>query len=142
MRIIFLDIDGVLNNGNAAGVFHESSTIPYCVEVLNYILEKSGAKIVLISSWKDAFDFEVIKKLLYNRGIKPKSIVACTEKDVQKEPGMTKFIKDNKSKIESFVIIDNDINFINGDFEDFVIRTNTKTGITEEEIELVLEKIL
>ena len=50
-KIIFLDVDGVLNNENW---IKETKTdlIPEKIELLKEIVEKTGAKIVLSSSWR------------------------------------------------------------------------------------------
>lgn len=57
MKIIFLDIDGVLN-------YMGSSTLDnVCVENLKYVVSKTGAKIVLISTWKQFLDDNILKDL-------------------------------------------------------------------------------
>ena len=53
MKIIFLDIDGVLNCRNSkSSCFGIMGVDNIKVEVLKSIVDKSGAKIVLISSWR------------------------------------------------------------------------------------------
>ena len=61
-KVIFLDIDGVLNSGIAQSIYHESSTKSECVDVLNEITDSTKADIVIISSWKDAHSFDLVKK--------------------------------------------------------------------------------
>jgi hypothetical protein len=53
VKVIFLDVDGVLNG-------HESQwrVIPECVRLLNEIVERTGAKLVLSSSWRLLSDWE------------------------------------------------------------------------------------
>ena len=53
-KIIFLDVDGVLNR-NAPGEFKET-TYDGCIEVLKELVSKTGAKIILSSGWKRFFD--------------------------------------------------------------------------------------
>lgn len=57
MNIIFLDIDGVLNylkpgspHGSTFG--YARHILPEKVDILNEILDKTGAKVVLSSSWR------------------------------------------------------------------------------------------
>jgi hypothetical protein len=65
--IIFLDIDGVLNStewsecrplrgfippGTAQQAFDEERIDPHCVEHLRRIVERTGAKLVLASTWR------------------------------------------------------------------------------------------
>lgn len=48
MRIIFLDLDGVLNRGG----MDEGQFLPEFVETFKEVAEKTGAEIVFSSSWK------------------------------------------------------------------------------------------
>ena len=50
-KIIFLDVDGVLNNENWIKDT-KTDLIPEKIELLKEIVEKTGAKIVLSSSWR------------------------------------------------------------------------------------------
>lgn len=50
--IIFLDIDGVLNNHSFSDESQSSSILPPCVVRLNRILIETGARIVLCSAWR------------------------------------------------------------------------------------------
>lgn len=49
MKIIFLDIDGVLINRRYAS---RTTADPRCIEQLNRITDTTGAKIVVSSSWR------------------------------------------------------------------------------------------
>jgi len=49
VKVIFLDIDGVLINQRYAS---RNTADPKCVEQLNRITDRTGAKIVVSSSWK------------------------------------------------------------------------------------------
>lgn len=56
-RLIFLDVDGVLNRRcswwrNSIRRPRGSHIDPECVRVLNDLIERSGAEIVLSSSWR------------------------------------------------------------------------------------------
>lgn len=54
MKVIFLDVDGVLNN-------HQSGIDADMMERLAKIVEKTDAKIVLSSSWKNGWNKEKVK---------------------------------------------------------------------------------
>ena len=139
-KVIFLDIDGVLNNGIAQGVFHESSTKSECIEVLNEITNKTKADLVVISSWKDAHSFLSVKKILIERGVSG-NIIGCTEKDVKKEQGILNFFKNNYI-IDKFVIIDDDLNFVDEDLKYFHVKTETSLGLQKEQINIICEYLL
>ena len=57
MKVIFLDIDGVLN-------YYGSQIIDAtCLSNLKKIVENTNAKIILISTWKQFFDEEIFSEL-------------------------------------------------------------------------------
>ena len=57
-NVVFLDIDGVLNDCTAIGVLHENAIDILCIAVLNELLKRTDSKIVIISTWKDSYDIE------------------------------------------------------------------------------------
>lgn len=76
MKVIFLDIDGVLNSGpfltcqHDVGFFDDIDQIdPVNVEFLNQIINATNSKIVVSSSWRNHFDFNFLVKFLRSAGI-------------------------------------------------------------------------
>ena len=76
MKIIFLDVDGVLNSNdyikyasknNLKGILEEIN--PKAIEMLKYALDITGAQIVVSSSWRNLRKFESLKKLFSEYGI-------------------------------------------------------------------------
>lgn len=81
MKILFVDIDGVLNHE----IWYQSQEClnlskqniddnrryfaPFSVEMLNYIIEKTGAKIVVSSSWRHGRTVDQLKQLFSSNGI-------------------------------------------------------------------------
>lgn len=77
MKIIFLDIDGVLNhqayyesdrwdkNGG-----RDSDIDPKCVEYLNMIISDTGAKVVISSTWRIGRTVEQLQEALNKKGFK------------------------------------------------------------------------
>jgi hypothetical protein len=63
MKVIFLDIDGVLN------LFWKPKWDKKCVKNLNLILEYTKAKIVIISTWKNHKTLEELKIIFNKQGI-------------------------------------------------------------------------
>jgi len=74
MRIIFLDIDGVLNsqlyyvNGGKRGGENEIDS--KAVGYLNNLIEESGAKVVISSTWRRGRTIEELQQILNNAGFK------------------------------------------------------------------------
>jgi hypothetical protein len=76
MRIIFLDIDGVLRTkqGPRRAVVHPGEPIPdlwdeHALRNLNKLIEKTGANIVITSTWRLGESLESLRKLLNEKGI-------------------------------------------------------------------------
>ena len=82
MKIIFLDFDGVMNNEvwfrdrvERKKIYnhdeHERDAIdPRCVDFLNKIIEDTGAKIVVSSTWRMGRSKEQLQTILENKGFK------------------------------------------------------------------------
>ncbi len=138
MNVVFLDIDGVLNDCTGQGIFYENSTIPGCVDILNEILYKTNSAVVIISSWTDNFDFKVIRDLLYKRDVLEDSIIDATTKDIPKEDGIKEFL--DTYHVDSYIIIDDNLNLQDEELKERYIKTNTHTGLQKEDIDKILNK--
>lgn len=65
-NIIFLDFDGVLNH---TGCKSEDMFLEESIRILNEIHDEFDTKIVLSTSWKDAYVFTDLVRLLQEKGI-------------------------------------------------------------------------
>jgi hypothetical protein len=73
-KIIFLDIDGVLNSqlyyttgrSDASGVRNDID--PVAIELLNELINKTGAKVVISSSWRVGRTVEELQSILNKEG--------------------------------------------------------------------------
>jgi hypothetical protein len=141
MKVIFLDIDGVLN-----GIAYQMSTTeaPPLIdvsrlEILKELIDKSNAKVVLSSSWKKAWvkgqTFDCIFK---NAGI---DIYDTTPVLGRKNSEISAWLSAH-SDIESFVILDD----AEGGWDELspnVVITNPiqENGLEKKHIPLALEKL-
>lgn len=64
MNILFLDIDGVLAPWDADGLD------PACVARLDELLSRTGARLVLTSSWREHTPLEQIERELHRAGLR------------------------------------------------------------------------
>jgi hypothetical protein len=80
-KIIFLDVDGVLNHEAFYSKRQEEGIENYpsyplceidykCVEVLNEIISKTGAKVVVSSTWRHGRTVEELQSILDQSGFK------------------------------------------------------------------------
>lgn len=150
MKVIFLDIDGVLNcqksNSNCGGLIGIDSKK---VKVLRQIVEETDAKIVLCSSWKTFWDNnkddqnELANYL--DRKLKRENLFILDktiDKGSNRGEGIANWLQ-NKN-VESWIVIDDEI------FDDYekynVIKHLVKTsfyddngGLQEEHIKLAVD---
>jgi hypothetical protein len=79
MKIIFLDFDGVMDteyydhilNKEGKPVYDEFGILfdPYCVKNLQHIIDKTGADIVVSSSWKHMMGYQDFLIMWEDRGL-------------------------------------------------------------------------
>ncbi len=130
MKIIFLDIDGVIN-----------LDIDWCkasINVLNEIIELSGAKIVISSDWKYYHTIDEIRNIFKNQNVVGE-IIGITE-NLEYRNTMT-LEKDrateinaylDKNKPENYVVIDDlDLSDVLIDATRFV-QTHFYIGLKEK----------
>jgi len=76
MKIIFLDIDGVLNSDNWERTdeyfnkkYPENMFDPKAVKLLNKMIDDTGAKVVLTSTWRLKYSLAEMKELFSKIGL-------------------------------------------------------------------------
>ena len=151
MRIIFLDIDGVLNSWAS---FYKITTEK--LQLLNSLIEQTGAKIVISSSWrigsedvkdfveknfkksnfrldnfKDATNQECISNIFYND-----NIIGLTDTfGPSRGDEIKRWLDNHSDDVESYVIFDDDSDMLDEQLE-HLVQTDTYYGITDREIHL------
>lgn len=137
MKVIFLDVDGVLNNNKdtielTPGGWLGVSDI--LVERLQRVAAATDAKVVLTSTWKNADESELdylYKKLNF---CKPIAFTKENERrgSFYRGGGILDYITAHQN-IEQFVIFDDYIfDFEEQGLLDHFVWTNEKEGLTEE----------
>jgi len=138
MKIIFLDIDGVLNNYNS---YVKETRIVWekeCVDRLNKITDKTGAKIVISSTWRfqehhvHAYENDMgIKGEIIDKTPRSTNILSCRGDEIwlwlQEHP-----------EVEKFVILDDSSDM--RDMFKYLIQTNPEFGLTDSDVERVIER--
>ncbi len=168
MKVIFLDIDGVLNadddfggrskpNPRIHGILGVSRSK---VKRLKRILDETGAKIVLVSSWK--YDYHnyitghenVWGKYLRNKLRKDKIDIMDDTYRYDRSAGQNRgleiktWLEETTEQIESWIVLDDEIfcDYTTYDIPKHLVKTKDATGLTEEladkAIELLNKEIL
>lgn len=145
-KILFLDIDGVLNKHDASGIYDPKSTLPECLGLINQIIITTNCSIVIISNWAQTLGLERLQTLFTERGLMSNSIIAAIEPVPLDDSGMVmgiekdRYIKEyiTKNNITCYAIADDNLN---SDILDLnkMVKPNTFTGITEKEKNIIIE---
>jgi len=138
MKIIFLDIDGVLI---AFKWFKERKKFqnfnPECVNALKHIVEQTGAKIVISSTWRIyPYDWKYLFKA---HGLDPNLMVGHTPilSDIRGEEILAWLRDLDWGEVESFVILDDYDEM--GDLKDHLVLTDGKIGLTMQDAQRAIE---
>jgi hypothetical protein len=149
MKIIFLDIDGVLNsytdfierNYYANSINHDNEVIsPGKLALLEDIVKKTGAKIVISSMWRELYSLKELYELFVNRGFTlPVTTIigktTSTDITLSDNISRTRNIRikewlENRNDIESFVILDDeDPENFDDDLQEHLITTIMANGL-------------
>ncbi|AHK11202.1 hypothetical protein S14_93 [Shewanella sp. phage 1/4] len=154
-KIIFLDIDGVLNNGIDSDTHYDASYGEYflyslkCVARLNRLISATGASIVVSSTWRLGLTLKEIRVLLNNMGIFA-PVVGVTD-DLSRYPccrgnEIYKWIEDNEELLKydyyynykSYIILDDDTDMLLWQKNNFV-NTDGQVGLTAEDVKKAIE---
>lgn len=162
-RIIFLDIDGVLNsNQYFKSKFYKDSTAdlsdaqvmmtemhhmidPDGVLLINRLVDESKAQVVLSSTWRGKFSPVEMTKLLKGRGA-TFTIIASTPKlfgkisaRIPRGNEIKAYLKSLPKQPEAFVILDDLSDML--ELKTNLIMTSDKTGITELDVQRALNML-
>ena len=152
MKAIFLDIDGVLNNASTTdSVFGCVGIDDVLIKRLKKIVAATSAEIYLISTWKDRWYKDADKKCLqdifadhldakfYEYGLK---ITDKLENEGINPDARGKLIKEflEHNEVQSFVILDDvEFDYFYEHLENNFIQTDSKFGLTEEDVKKAIE---
>lgn len=159
MKVIFLDFDGVLNSvlyakteeyqTHAGGAsWHSVDSLKWWsygldatrVELLNQLVERTGAKVVISSSWRLGATQEWLVQVLVSRGFRGEVVgVTPAYGDEPRCKEIEGWIEVHRP--ESYVVIDDDADAeIRGRF----VLTSSHCGLTAEDVDeavRILEKV-
>lgn len=161
MRVIFLDIDGVLNNIARCHWLHENfqrgsgfgswgeladgnitvETVgwdPVNVEALRFLLDETGAGIVITSTWRIMCDLDAIRSFFIPFNLTPNVIgetPRIRETGSIRGDEVAAWLED-RPEVERFVCLDDD-----GDFHpnQNLVQTTIDVGLTIEDARRAIE---
>lgn len=158
MKLLFLDIDGVLSSGSYILRIEEQFDLVEnqidqdAVSLLNKITDATGAAIVVSSTWRLSFldlpsGLLKIQKFLKSYGITG-SVIGMTPYKMnairnQRGKEIQQWLNDNADTfpegIEKFVIIDDDADM--GRLKTHLVQTEFKNGLQENHVMEIIERL-
>lgn len=143
MKVLFLDIDGVLIHHKSIRTYTAHKPDPECVKRLNEITDKTGAKIVVSSTWRR---FDKIEEILKGWGVTAEIIGVTPDHFHESNIGLGQTRGKEihawiceRDDIERLVILDddNDMDPLLG----WLVHTSMSTGLTDLHVELAIRKL-
>jgi hypothetical protein len=149
MKIIFLDIDGVLNSGDyirwCDGAFDDplNQIDSSAVVKLNRITVATGAKIVVSSTWRLAFRHQpdplrLLKNCLACYNITGEVIGMTGVEDGGRKNEIQAWL-DVNPEVDKYIIIDDDVI---GAHSGHVIKTSFETGLQDSDVEVAIKLLV
>lgn len=138
-KIIFLDIDGVLNSGEYWDIIKpyedkltemQREIDSECLDNLKKIVNVTKAKIVVISSWKNTTrKFREFKKYMFENGLNIYDTTKNSpEGGINRGTEIRQWLEEHKDEVDKFIIIDDDIFPDYNELEEKLIKTEFYNG--------------
>ena len=136
MKVLFLDVDGVLNTHSSGGLYTLTRSK---LRRLQTVAESTGCDIVLSSTWrKDWVALRKLKRILHYRGIK---ILDSTTQSYFKERQVRgdeiQLWLDNHT-VERYAIVDDDSDMLDSQ-KPYFVQTNGEVGLTDLHVDRLIE---
>lgn len=147
--LIFLDMDGVMSaraewNLPRVQLSDEEGDVvtelnPRAVKLLNEVVAKTGAKIVVTSTWRKGTRerWDRLRQYLHSQGVVADIVGRTPVLYAMRGDEIQAFLNDTDLAVDRFVIIDDDSDM--GDLTAYLVRTETEVGLTENEVPAILE---
>lgn len=145
MRVLFLDIDGVLNTHKSIGRFGFDFIDNILVALVARIVRETDCKIVLSSTWRiEEKDRMLVTRELAEQGLTIHDCTPVITRGCWEEGGWVRRHEEiqswlNQNPVDRFAILDDmDDACIEGSF----FRTDENTGLTVQITEQVIQHLL
>lgn len=133
MKLIFLDIDGVMNSYTSAlSAKHESLAFDNrAVENLKLVINETGAKIVVSSTWRIGETIDSLKTRIFSHYGLDEHVIGITPYYIETIRGIeiSDYMLSNENmRVDAFVILDDDTDM--GNLKPFHVHVNRVYGLS------------
>lgn len=144
LKLVFLDIDGVMNSCfSEVSDKHESLAFDsQAVENLKHILNETDAKIIVSSTWRIGETVESLRGNIFSHYGLDEYVIGTTPvyNDTPRGVEIADFLAIvHKLAIEGIVILDDDSDM--EDLKKYHVKINRKYGLTKQDAEKAIEII-
>lgn len=145
MKIIFLDIDGVLNSSNflfkTKGIIVDPNDLidKDNVSILNSITDATNAKIVISSDWRHGFigNFNKLKSVMKNHGITGDIHGMTHTASDNRGKQILDWINDSYTKVDCYIVLDDNSTDVDK-VDRRLVRTNSIYGLTLDDAKIAI----
>ena len=130
MKILFLDVDGVLNSYKTGGMYALKRN---CLRRLQKIVEETGCEIILSSTWrKDEYALRRLRRVLAYRNIRIKDVTPILDKSrgIEIEEWLNRNLTRKEWNELTYAIVDDDSDMEVWQFPSF-FQTDPEYGMTD-----------
>lgn len=143
LKVLFLDLDGVLNFWTRADSLTEGIAdmwtgrclAPSCVEIFNQLVQDTGASVVISSTWKDRpeyrGDLEALKQTLQEGGVNVTNIIGVTPNIGPRVTEICVWLR-HHPEVSGFAVLDDNVGGMHT-LTPHLVLTQTSTGLVPED---------
>jgi hypothetical protein len=150
MKILFLDIDGVLNDHRKNPCNDYCGILPHCMAELNRVIEATGCEIVVSSSWRylvhgRSMTMDGFRYLMLTHGLssnRPILEITREDRNVSDKHERGKQIADwlhGKPDVSVYAVVDDDNEIGIPEAGHPFVQTNGKIGLTEADANKLIQ---
>jgi hypothetical protein len=141
MKILFLDIDGVLNHTEwlRTAKWGPDHIDPSRVALIQQVCDKTGAEVVISSTWRLLYPRTELCQSLRERGLQ--ATIRGVTPDLMTSRGLEieKFLVDFNLPVEGIAVVDDDSDMVN--MTPWFVQTSFETGVTPVEVEKLIRTL-
>lgn len=162
MKLIFLDIDGVLNSTKyvcsdyykqaTAGmsdaevmlIAHHLHLDPDAIKLVNDLVKRSGAQVVLSSTWRGKYSCAEMTEMMKGRGAEfeisdatPALFGKVHSSRIPRGKEITHYLKLLEKQPEAYVILDDHDDMMH--HLPYLVKMDVKLGLTQDDVEKALK---
>lgn len=140
MKVIFLDMDGVLVTWHSLNKKTRPSTLDSrCVSHLNDLLDSTGAKLVLSSQWR-TMGLSAVNQHLLNSGVHDICIDQTPLHYDRHAIEIKEWLMVHRHEVQSFVILDDEGSM--DELQPKLIQTTMPAGLLGKDVHLAREILM